>query len=1122
VVKVNAAGSGLLYSTYLGGSIGLGESGYAIAVDASGNAYVTGLTSSSNFPTTPGAFQTSRRGTSSNAFVSKLNPKGSALLYSTFLGGSGIGDYGFGVAVDASGHAYVIGGTYSSDFPTTHGAFRRTSDGNFDAFVSKLNAVGSALLYSTYLGPVVLPGGIAVDASGSAYVTGWTVNSNFPTTPGAFQTTFGSGPDQTEAFVTKFNAAGSALRYSTFLGGSVPAPGGEPLNIGAGIAVDASGSAYVTGTTNCTDFPTTAGAFQTSLAERDAFVTKLNGTGSALVYSTYLGGSGGEAHGRGIAVDGLGNATITGNTYNFVGAGFRITPDAFQTTFGGGGQYGDAFVSKLSATGSSLLYSTYLGGSGDEGGTAIAVDALGNAYVTDFSDIRCCPLTTIFPVTSGAFQVVLGGQADAFVAKISFANVPSVVWAPPTLTFGPQAVGTTSAAQNVRLSDFGSESLSVASVVATGDFAQANDCTGTVPPVGFCTLSVTFSPTATGIRTGAVIITDNAPGSPHELPLTGAGGIPAVSLTPASLTFGPQASGTTSAAMPVTLKNTGNGPLNITSIAAPSGRPNFAQTNNCSSMMNPGASCTLNVTFTPFGQGTISGAIAVTDDAPGSPQTVMLSGTGIAGNRNNPNFTTLTQGLDGNLYGTASSGGTFNAGTVFRVTPAGAITTIFNFGCDPPQSGLVLGTDGNFYGTAPPSPRASCGGFGTVFQITPGGVLTTLHSFQYSDGANPQAALVQGTDGKFYGTTTQGGNYFLGTIFRIVARGSFATVHSFAYLPQTPAALAEGTDGNFYGASANGGTGAGVIFAISPDGQVYSLHKFDRADGAHPQAALVLANDGKFYGTTAAGGASGYGTVFRLGGLNTGGFATLHNFAYSEGDEPVAGLIQASDGNFYGTTLQEGPSGCGTLFRMTPGGTLTILHSFDCFSEGSMYGRPTQHTNGKLYATNGAGQVFSLDVGLGPFVKTFPTSAVVGAPVKILGTNLTGATSVSFNGTAAPFTVVSSSEITTTVPASATTGKVKVVTPSGTLSSDVKFGVAPSISGFSPASGPAGTSVVITGGSFTGVTRVGFGTLKATGFTVDSATQIIATVPSKAKTGKITVTTAGGTARSTGAFTVTP
>jgi hypothetical protein len=401
----------LTYSTYLGGS---GDNiGRSIAVDASGNAYVTGITTSTNFPITPGAFQTTLGGFG-DAFVSKLNAAGSALVYSTYLGGSD-NDAGYGIAVDASGHAYVTGTTLSSNFPTTLGALQTTFGGGSvpgqgDAFVSKLNAAGSALVYSTYLGGSSDESGhsIAVDASGSAYVTGFTTSSNFPITPGAFQTTLGGAGE--DAFVSKLNAAGSALVYSTFLGGR----GGES---GHSIAVDASGSAYVTGFTTSSNFPITPGAFQTTLggAGEDAFVSKLNAAGSALVYSTYLGGSSYDA-GIGIAVDTSGDAYVIGQTFS---ANFPITPGAFQTTFTGSslGGHSVAFVSKLNAAGSALLYSTYLGGSSYDAGIGIAVDTSGDAYVIGQTD------SSNFPTTPGAFQTTLGSVlTDAFVSKLNAAG----------------------------------------------------------------------------------------------------------------------------------------------------------------------------------------------------------------------------------------------------------------------------------------------------------------------------------------------------------------------------------------------------------------------------------------------------------------------------------------------------------------------------------------------------------------------------------------------------------------------------------------------------------------------------------------------------------------------------
>jgi hypothetical protein len=369
--------------------------------------------------------------------------------------------------------------------------------------------------------------------------------------------------------------------------------------------------------------PLPPGAFQTTYGgKEDAFVSKLNAAGSALLHSTYLGGSEiDEAYG--LAVDASGNVYITGLTYS---SNFATTAGAFQTTFGG---YLDAFVSKLNAPGSALAYSSYLGGSGPDYGSGIALDASGSAYVVGYT------ASSDFPTTPGAFQTTLRASGsypyNAFVAKLTIGNLPLLVLTPPSLTFAPEPVGIMSAAQKVRLSNDGSKAMAVTSVVASGDFAQTNDCPispGTVPPSGFCTLSVTFIPTATGIRTGAVTISDNAPGSPHQLPLTGTGGLPVVSLTPASLNFGSQAVGTTSPAQPATLKNTGSGPLSIASIATAG---DFAQTNNCGSTVNAGASCTLNVTFTPTATGTRTGTLSITDDAAGSPHHLLLSGTGFNG-----------------------------------------------------------------------------------------------------------------------------------------------------------------------------------------------------------------------------------------------------------------------------------------------------------------------------------------------------------------------------------------------------------------------------------------------------------------------------------------------------------
>src|SRR5437588_2630085 len=420
VAKINPSGSALVYSTYLGGNAN--DNGYGIAVDGSGNAYVTGSTTSPDFPTTAGAFQPDyggapNGGAPQDAFVTKINPSGSALVYSTYLGGN-IADYGTGIAVDAQGSAYVTGNTDSfSDFPRTAGAVQPAyGNGGTDAFVTKLNPTGTALAYSTFIaGTVANHGtGIAVDAQGSAYVTGYTFSSDFPTTPGAFQT---AKRGNSSTFVTKFNPAGTALVYSTFLGGNGGDGNISTSDVGNGITVDGSGSAYVTGSTASPDFPTTAGAVQPTFGGlEDASVTKFNPTGTALVYSTFLGGSSYDV-GTGIALDTLGYAYVTGYTGS---TNFPTTAGAFQRP--SSNKY-LVFVAKLNPPGSALVYSTYLGGSGGnvtvgggDFGTGIAVDGSGNAYITGYTQ------SPNFPTTPGAFQPTYGGGATsthAFVVKLS-------------------------------------------------------------------------------------------------------------------------------------------------------------------------------------------------------------------------------------------------------------------------------------------------------------------------------------------------------------------------------------------------------------------------------------------------------------------------------------------------------------------------------------------------------------------------------------------------------------------------------------------------------------------------------------------------------------------------------
>ena len=397
VSKINPSGSALMYSTYLGGY--QGNPGYGIAVDSAGNAYVTGSTTSSNFPTV-NPLQPHLEG-DANAFVAKLNPTGSALVYSTYLGGS-VDDVGMGIAVDSSGNAHVTGFTESTNFPTKNPLQPTYGSGYNNAFVAKINPSGSALVYSTYLGGSVdeVGFGIAVDSSGDTYVTGLSGSPDFPT-KNPLQPTLGGGYD---AFVAKINPSGSALRYSTYLGG-----GGT--DVGYGIAVDSSGNAYVVGATASTNFPTKNPLQPVYGGGGDAFVAKINPSGSALVYSTYLGGSEDDA-GMGIAVDSSGNANVTGYTYS---TNFPTTAGAFQTSLAGP-EATNAFLTALAPSGSALGYSTYLGGSASDFGYGIALDTLGNAYLTGWA------FSSNFPTTAAAFQTTFGGVSDVFVAK--FENKP--------------------------------------------------------------------------------------------------------------------------------------------------------------------------------------------------------------------------------------------------------------------------------------------------------------------------------------------------------------------------------------------------------------------------------------------------------------------------------------------------------------------------------------------------------------------------------------------------------------------------------------------------------------------------------------------------------------------------
>jgi len=648
VTKINPTGSALVYSTYLGGTSS--QQGYAIAVNGSGEAFVTGWTGSTDFPTTPGAFQPQLAG-SSDAFLTKLNASGAALVYSTYLGGE-YEDAAAAIAIDSAGDAYLTGTTQSTNFPNTAGVVQNSCLGTYchAGFVTELNPSGSALVYSTFLGGTGisydLPGstatGIAVDTSGNAYITGYTYSSDFPVTSGAFQTynkAYGDYNDCcTNGFITKLNPGASQFVYSTYLGGST----GDSA---AAIAIDASGDAYVVGTAGSSDFPVTPGAFQTTCLGceqrfgSDGFVTKLNPDGTALVYSSFLGGSGGsDGFGDysydgayGVGVDSAGDAYVTGVAFS---ANFPTTLGSLDPTvpaacsyYSGVPVFQYAFLTELNPAGSGLVYSTFLGSGvndycGSEWGNAIAVNPAGKVFVAGVTYYD-----SYFPTTPGAYQKTLQGTENAFVSI--FTPSANAAFSPGSLSFPLRTTGTTSSPQTVVLTNTGNLSLAITAVKLTGtdgaDFTETNNCGSSLAVGASCTINVSFAPLKTGTLTANLGISDTAPASPQTVPLTGQGTNASATLSPPSLVFPAQVVFTTSSVEKVRLFNAGTGPLTITSIVW---TYPFSETNTCGSTIEAKNGCTIDVSFAPTTGGVTTGSISITDNAPGSPQVISLSGTG--------------------------------------------------------------------------------------------------------------------------------------------------------------------------------------------------------------------------------------------------------------------------------------------------------------------------------------------------------------------------------------------------------------------------------------------------------------------------------------------------------------
>jgi hypothetical protein len=722
VTKIKTNGTSIVYSTFLGGNIS--DAGLAIAVNGPGNAFVAGSTASPNFPT-ENPIQAALAGVQ-NAFITELNPQGSSLVYSTFLGGDGV-DSATGIALDPTGNVYIAGATTSSNFPTVS-AFQSALAGTQNAFVAELNSIGSMLSFSTYLGGNQSDSGsgIALDGSGNAYITGTTTSTNFPTAA-AYQPQLAGASD---VFVTEMKSDGSGLLYSTYLGGG-------DSDVGGGIAVDTSGNAYVAGGTSSSNFPV-VNAFQATLASAsDAFVTKLNAGGASLAYSTYLGGTSGD-QAYAAAVDSSGNVYVTGQTRS---ADFP-TENAFQPSLAG---TANAFITSFSSSGA-LVFSTFLGGSGPDIGSGITVDSSADVYVTGSTD------SSNFLVVN-AFDGIYNGDGDAFVAEVSSAPTSGLLFTPNTLDFGTVMQETTSPPMTVMLTSTGNSTLAISSINVMGTnnnmFAESNNCPGSLANGSSCTLTVTFTPTTSGTLAATISVNTNAPGSPQIVNISGTGMIttPQVSLSPSTVTFSGQPVGGSSLPQTVTLVNNGSGPLTITTVAIGGGNHgDFSETNNCGTTVQANGTCAISVVFTPSAGGTRTAILTVTDNATPTTQSVALVGGEDFALFSAPALETVTAGQPTTFTITAEPLLEFNQTITFSCNkPPAGVTCLFTpatltlDGTDEATTTLTVMTTARTM--APPWPG---GRWGRPWLIWMGGAMLCLFLMALLTGGRGRVRLALG------------------------------------------------------------------------------------------------------------------------------------------------------------------------------------------------------------------------------------------------------------------------------------------------------------------------------------------------------------------------------------------
>jgi hypothetical protein len=659
IAVLNATGTALTYATYLAGTNGAADQANGVALDSTNKIYVTGFTNSTTFPTTPGVFQPTNTNGSTTAFVAKIDPTKSgaaSLVYSTYLSGPTGISVEDGIGVDGSGNAYVAGNA-GADFPTTTGAFKYDGEGlgQGGVFVTKLNPTATALVYSAYLG-VGQANGIAVDGSGDAYLTGTVGVEDFPTTTGAFQVIYPTG------FASVLNSAGSALVYSTFLSG--PSQLLTPTDIAIEPGCSSACNAFVTGYTGENDLTLTNpiqnfnASFVNGSSGNDTFVTELNGTGTAAVFSTFIGGSNDEstdstAHSPAIAANATGDAFVVGETSSFdfpvtltataqrntfalrIGATAAATAVVFPTglTFSTQqpvGVVSTAIVTTLRNMGSNAMPITSITPSpSDYSETNTCGSSLAGGS-------ECTISVTFKPTTAasrpGTLTIVQGGNNSPNVVTLAGTGVaqPFLTLTPASLTFSDQNVGTASPSQTVTVGNSATTTLTFGGTPfsITSNFAQTNNCPASLAQNATCSVNIAFLPTQNGPFNGQLSVSSNSSGlanSSVNLSGTGFVGAPALTLSSAGLVFGPQVIKTNSTSQSVIVSNTGNVPVTIFGVSV----SGDYTASGCIQTISPGQVCFVRVVFTPTAAGTRAGTIILTDSTQAGAHSFTTTGTGL-------------------------------------------------------------------------------------------------------------------------------------------------------------------------------------------------------------------------------------------------------------------------------------------------------------------------------------------------------------------------------------------------------------------------------------------------------------------------------------------------------------